>query len=85
MTRHQFPNLVNVPGRNDGSRKFQSYLITELIPKVRLSTMGSIYADVALYCLGSNGYAPGKLDRVRAYKSVIAQLERGKISLCSPP
>lgn len=70
----------------NGSRKFQSYLITDLIPKVR-SKMGSIYADVALYCLRSNSYIPGELERVGAvafYKNVIAQLERGKISLCSP-
>lgn len=63
-------------------RSFQEYLITELIPTVR-STMGSIYADVALYCLRSNSYVPGELDRVGAvafYKNVIAQLERGKIS-----
>jgi hypothetical protein len=66
----------------NGSGEFQRYLITELIPTVR-STMGSIYADVALYCLGSNSYVPGELDRVGAvafYKNVIAQLERGKIS-----
>lgn len=66
----------------NGSGEFQGYLITELIPTVR-STMGSIYADVALYCLRSNSYVPGELDRVGAvafYKNVIAQLERGKIS-----
>lgn len=66
----------------NGSGEFQGYLITELLPTVR-STMGSIYADVALYCLRSNSYVPGELDRVGAvafYKNVIAQLERGKIS-----
>jgi hypothetical protein len=69
----------------NGSRKFQSYLISELIPQVR-SEMGSIYADVALYCLRSNSYVSGELDCVGAvafYKNVIAQLERGKKSLCS--
>lgn len=48
------------------------------------SKTGSIYADVALFCLSSNSYVSAQLDRLGAvalYENVITQLDSGKMLL----